>query len=625
MPTYTVTSPDGRTLKIDGTRPPTDAELTDIFAQAAAVPAGFKPDIVPPGFQPDANARQVVIRANDGTEHVFPPGFDPQRAAAIVRTRTGQQGRTLSESEYNAVKQQVLAKAPAGMSESKYQQWIGPAMAQALRDAEQAPQDPNTMMTALRHLASQINPVSMIAATGRAITPEWAARQLATLGGGTPLTDAQASQYGPLNTIRNLGAAQGALYDKAKAAYDQGDILTAARHFVNYLTPIVGPTMDRSSDLFQAGKWAAGGGDALGVGLAMFAPTAISRALQPQPLRTRPAAAEPSPTADALNAAANRRMVDVLAPKVGPNKLRFGRMAADVAPDVLRGTSGLTRSSVADSITENLQQAADALDEAASARSTTPTPTAPLVRALEAKRSALMAQAVPGGQSVIPGPNAPRVAPINQAIAEVRQLGPTATYDALLQIRRAYDQPAMAVYSSAITPDYLKNMADKLGAADVTAAFRDHLARLSPETAAANADYSLWKKAADVVQAADEVDRVRPTVGRSIMARGLGAATGGATAGPLGAAVGAMVAPTVEHLVTSAGPAVKMATARTLAALADALTRGDSGTVNRLLGDLRTAQATTAMQALRSGQSRGLPPVLPAAAQSGATPAETGR
>lgn len=32
---------------------------------------------------------EVVIRGDDGTEHVFPPGFDPKRAAAIVRTQTG--------------------------------------------------------------------------------------------------------------------------------------------------------------------------------------------------------------------------------------------------------------------------------------------------------------------------------------------------------------------------------------------------------------------------------------------------------------------------------------------------------------------------------------------------------
>src|SRR6266571_2841498 len=32
---------------------------------------------------------EVVIVGDDGTEHVFPPGFDPKKAAALVRGRTG--------------------------------------------------------------------------------------------------------------------------------------------------------------------------------------------------------------------------------------------------------------------------------------------------------------------------------------------------------------------------------------------------------------------------------------------------------------------------------------------------------------------------------------------------------
>lgn len=32
--------------------------------------------------------QEVVIRADDGTEHVFPPGFDPKRAAGIVRQQS---------------------------------------------------------------------------------------------------------------------------------------------------------------------------------------------------------------------------------------------------------------------------------------------------------------------------------------------------------------------------------------------------------------------------------------------------------------------------------------------------------------------------------------------------------
>jgi hypothetical protein len=38
MPTYRVTAPDGRKLRITGPEPPTDAELDDIFKQSAPEP-----------------------------------------------------------------------------------------------------------------------------------------------------------------------------------------------------------------------------------------------------------------------------------------------------------------------------------------------------------------------------------------------------------------------------------------------------------------------------------------------------------------------------------------------------------------------------------------------------------
>lgn len=62
---------------------------------------------------------EIVIRADDGTEHVFPPGFDPMRAAAIVRAGASErepdtfqagftkslkdQGRTLAKGALDAL------------------------------------------------------------------------------------------------------------------------------------------------------------------------------------------------------------------------------------------------------------------------------------------------------------------------------------------------------------------------------------------------------------------------------------------------------------------------------------------------------------------------------------------
>lgn len=132
---------------------------------------------------------------------------------------------------------------------------IGAEVPEALpvyRQSDTSPNDvdPNTLGTFARHLGAQLNPLTAIHTIASAILH-------------------------PVATTKAIGAAQGALFDKAKASYDQGDYLTAARHFVDYLIPLVGPAIDQSSDLFQAGKWAAGGGDALGLGLAIFGPQKI--------------------------------------------------------------------------------------------------------------------------------------------------------------------------------------------------------------------------------------------------------------------------------------------------------------------------------------------------------------
>lgn len=156
--------------------------------------------------------------------------------------------------------------------------------------------DPNTAGTFLSHLGAQINPLAAVQSVGKALIPEAAARAMGA-------TDEQARTYGPLNTVKQIGAAQGALFDKAKAAYNQGDYLTAARHFVDYLLPIVGPALDQSADQMQAGKYAAGAGDAVGLGLAMFGPEAVSKAAAGVKLQTRGVV---KPSLTAKEAAANQ-------------------------------------------------------------------------------------------------------------------------------------------------------------------------------------------------------------------------------------------------------------------------------------------------------------------------------
>ncbi len=156
--------------------------------------------------------------------------------------------------DYEALAKQAgaVTSAPPGVDYAALATQAGGTTVPDFKQTDTSPNDldPNTAGTFAKHLGAQINPLSLVQMVGQAILH-------------------------PIDTTKAVGKAQGALYEKAADSYAKGDYATAARHFVNYLLPLVGPGLDKSSDLFQAGHWAAGGGDALGLGLAMFGPTAL--------------------------------------------------------------------------------------------------------------------------------------------------------------------------------------------------------------------------------------------------------------------------------------------------------------------------------------------------------------
>ena len=203
--------------------------------------------------------------------------------------------------------------------------------------------------------------------------------------------------------------------------------------------------------------------------------------------------------------------------------------------------------------------------------------------------------AVAIGKNVVPSPNAAHVAVIDQAISELKQLGPVARYDPIRTMRQAYDGPAKAVYSPSMTADYMKAQGGKLGAADVTGVLRESLAKWDPPTAAANAQYSLWRKADDVLQATVEVERTRPRVGRQIMGRLTGTVLGGQAAGAPGAVAGYVFGPVVDT-AAAAGATTQLATARMLGRLAEAVRKGDVQNVTRISSLLKRMGTTAAAQ-----------------------------
>jgi hypothetical protein len=432
----------------------------------------------------------------------------------------------------------------------------------------------------------------------------------------------------PIDTVKNLGQAQIDQGSQAWQAAKEFRGREAIGHAGAATLPILGPMAAAAGEQIASGDVAGGLGKGLGLTAAVAAPGAVKAggkvfARLPAALRTA--------AADSLEAGAARRVVDVAAPKVGANKLRFTRQAQKLAPELLdKGEAGAwSREGLHANVKAGLTAAEQALDEAADARNAGAAfDTKPVLDELQARRGRLVAQAVEGdrlipslegeagrplpagtvrdvqsgqikpplvkegrpiGQDVVPGPNAARVEAIDQAIDEIRQLGPQARYESLRRIRQAYDGPAKAIYNPSMTADFLKAQGGKLGAADVSGALREALGTMDPATAAANAEYSLYRGLDDVLEAAKETEAARPKVGRRIMSATAGMVTGGAAGGLKGAAIGTVLGP-IADAAASAGWTVKLQVAQGLKSLASAVRTGDLPEISSL--SLRLKQLT---------------------------------
>lgn len=446
----------------------------------------------------------------------------------------------------------------------------------------------------------------------------------------------------PIDTAGNIIQQQVGQGQQAVEMFKQGRYSEAAGHGGAALLPLIGPAAAQAGEQIGSGDIAGGLGRATGI----LAPVAAAPAVRSA------ARALPNRAATALESGAADRVADVMSPKVGANKTRFGNNAEKVAPeiakDLAREGAPLTREGLHGRVQASLMQAEQGLDAASDARLAARTfETQPLIDDLLRKRQELTAEAVdasqfppagrdtnisraqqtagfgpaerpfatPVGESVVPAHSMTRVAEIDRAIKELQQLGPVARYESIRRIRASYDQPAKVKYSPAVTTDYLAKQGGATGAADVTGVLREHLAKWDPETAAANANYHIYKTADDVLEATREVERVRPKMGRAIMARLTGTIFGGQAAGTGGAVAGYALGPVADSLL-AAGGTTKLKTAAMMQRLAQAIRGGDMATVDRLADQLKrlTAESGAAMNATSpSGSQR--PPVPALAGQ----------
>lgn len=156
----------------------------------------------------------------------------------------------------------------------------------------QAEVDPNTLGTLFSHVGGQLNPIKIIQSVAHLLPiGEMFGGTVPAQSGPRDAIGMPASAYPVMKFIKGWMGQNGELANKTADAYKRGDYLTAARHFVDYAVngvPGVGANLDTSADEMQQGKYAAGIGDALGLGVALFGPQAMSEALAGRKITTKP-------------------------------------------------------------------------------------------------------------------------------------------------------------------------------------------------------------------------------------------------------------------------------------------------------------------------------------------------
>ena len=159
--------------------------------------------------------------------------------------------RTLSEDEFNTIKAKVLATAPAGLDETNFNRFAGPAMAQAVGEAENSPTPLEG--SALERFASgawkNLNPMGLVSAVMH-----------------------------PGDTVKALIDAHAAQLDKAKSAYTDGRYSEAVGHLAASALPIVGPAAANAGERIGSGDVAGGLGEGAGLVGAVEGPRLVKGA-----------------------------------------------------------------------------------------------------------------------------------------------------------------------------------------------------------------------------------------------------------------------------------------------------------------------------------------------------------
>ena len=163
--------------------------------------------------------------------------------------------RVLSETEFERIKAEILARAPANLSEAEFTRWVGPVFAAEIARAEHSP-PPQTIGRFFSNLGEAVNLVTIATNLYKAVE--------------TPAATTQ--------TLRHIGAASAAEWEKAKEHFAQGRYSEAIGHAAA-VTPLIGPAAAAVGEQIGSGDVAGGLGQATGLLGLTVAPGAVARRL----------------------------------------------------------------------------------------------------------------------------------------------------------------------------------------------------------------------------------------------------------------------------------------------------------------------------------------------------------
>lgn len=482
------------------------------------------------------NQAEVVIVAG-GKEHVFPPGFDPKRAAAIVKAQSG-------------------AQAPVAP----------PATAESGSFAGMAG---DVLKGAGKGLVNTVVGLGDLA--GRA--------GLNKLTGGTPEMFQQVRDEfaTPTNTAQKIGMGG----EQIAEFFLPGGIATRGAKLASSVIP---KTLARAgTEALSAGAvTAAQGGNPLTAAGTAAAFPVVGRAIEP--------------VIQGLRSGATRQVVKAL----GPTKEEFKAIAERRAPEVIqRGLVG-GRQKLKEKATQQVRQAGRLVDDALKTYAKDRVSKKPIIDALEEAKKPFIDTPARGRPVVLDSRAVKQIQGLQntldtygddlsvESLVKIRR-----AWDTVVDQAGGYAHRRAGAIGLP-----LKEQSEAWAKREGANAIRRVLAEDKPDLAKLNAEYAFWKDIQDVLK--QTLQRTAPQE-RSLLSGMFAAATAGGAGGGMLAAgggvmpgVGAAVVAgfaTKKLIQAVRSPQWRLVSAQAKNALADALASGNTERVNRTIG--RVVAATS--------------------------------